>query len=301
MSSFPSLNENWPSFFRSHQKALLSHGVSASVRGTWEERFQRQAAWTEWEELLKQPPESGVEESVLLKRLEERLKEVERTQPNFLHRTAVMGQGEMSECDWLHPIAWAFTLLHEGTRVDEAWARPLFALACRQDVNQPAALVRNAQGESPISLHTWVIQGLLKSMAFEKGAGGWTVVKGTPVAQVRRKILEKNPWFTEPVRFWEPSASLNQALDGLLTQFLEISEGDLPQLNALVMLPHLFDSKACPSEGVLERFQEGLRQKGGRKAEALGWAEPFQARIEQVRMEERWNQAPVTGRSTPRL
>lgn len=301
MSSFPSLGENWPTFFHSHQKALFTHGPSPSLEGTWEERYQRQAAWSGWENLLKQAPEAGLEQKALLERLEKSLEEIRLCTPDFFHRTAVMRKGEMSECDWLHPLAWAFALLHQGTRVDEAWARPLFALACRQDTHQPVALARTAQGETPLSLHTWAVHGLLKSVAFEQGAGGWGVVKGTPVAQVRRMKLEKNPWFTDPLGFWEPSDSLNQALDGLLTQFLELSEGDISQLNALVMLPHLFDSKAYPSEETLRCFREGLQKKNGAKAEALGWAEPFQARLEQARLEERWNQASVAKRTAPRL
>ena len=275
---------SWLGFFCSHRYVLRNHepGPRASEGGVddWSARHAQAMAWKAWWEVLRQKPAEAS-----LEKLEACRRDVLSLygSPSVLHTTWT----KESSCDWLDPLALAWVAFNDGSLVIPEWGPGLLALSDRCADDQPVAIWRTQTMEQPLYLPTFAVMGFLTNRTFEDMASDWKTNPQGTLLELRRPMLEANPWFSRATRLWAHRAGADQALAALMASFNGSS--DTGRLNALVMLPHLHDVGACPTAEMVDTFEAQCMAtpKAGRD-EGVAWATPFRALSNARRMEQRF-------------
>ena len=285
---------SWLEFFFAHRQTLRTHepGPSLGPAEDWSARHAQAMAWKAWWEVLKQEPSADSMEK--LEACRRALLPPPGASP-VLHTTWTAE----SSCDWLDPLALAWVAFNDGSLVLPEWGPGLLALSDRCASDQPVAVWRTPTLEQPLYMQTFAVMGFLTNHTFEDGAGGWKTNPNGTLIELRRPMLDANPWFTQATHLWGHQAGSDQAVAALMAGFNGFS--DTGRLNALVMLPHLHDVGACPTAEMVETFQAQCmaNPKAGRD-EGVAWATPFRATCTARQLEQRW--APAAPRpSSPRF
>lgn len=275
---------SWLGFFFAHRQVLRTHepGPRPSPNGgdDWSARHAQAMAWETWWDVLRQEPSADS-----LDKLEACRDVILSTgaASSVLHTT----WAQENSCDWLDPLALAWVAFNDGSLVLPEWGPGLLALSDRSANDQPVAIWRTQTLEQPLYLQTFAAMGFLTNHTFEDMAGGWKTNPQGTLIEVRRPMLEANPWFTQATRLWEQQAGADQAVAALMASFNGFS--DTGRLNALVMLPHLHDVGACPTAEIVDTFETQCMAtpKAGRD-EGVAWATPFRALCRGRELEQRF-------------